>query len=317
MRWLQKLRNWKSFLRVAKPDGTTATLTRRHIYIIPTRYGWLYALMLLAMLTGAINYSLSLVFIVTFLLIGVGMMAMLHSWRNLAHLKLYARQAAPVFAGQPAIFECVIHDAHQRARYGIRAELQQNLPSFCDIAAHSDTLVRLQHPTQQRGWLQAPNITLASEFPLSLFHVWAYANLEMRCLIYPYPSLTAIPIPTSADTGSTGALTQQAGDDDFIGHRQYQFGDSPKRVDWKASSRDQGMYTKLFQGEAQQSLWLDWQFTSGAAEKRISMLARWVIDAHEAQHTYGLRLPHLEIPMDKGLAHYHACLSALALMEIT
>ena len=75
--------------------------------------------------------------------------------------------------------------------------------------------------------------------------------------------------------------------------------------------------TKQFQGEAKASLWLDWQLTPGhSVEQRISQLTRWVIDAHAANHHYGLRLPGLELPPANNDGHYHACLEALAVLDI-
>ncbi|HSH53768.1 MAG TPA: hypothetical protein VK967_01965, partial [Methylotenera sp.] len=63
-----KLAEPKTWFRVAKPTGAATQLSRRHIYILPTRFGWLYAMLLIALLTGSINYSLSLGFAMTFLL---------------------------------------------------------------------------------------------------------------------------------------------------------------------------------------------------------------------------------------------------------
>jgi uncharacterized protein (DUF58 family) len=138
----------------------------------------------------------------------------------------------------------------------------------------------------------------------------------MRCIVYPHPAMTGLPIPNSPDQGSTGAIDTSSGDDDFAGHRNYQFGDSPRRVDWKASSREQGLLTKQFQGEAASTVWFDWAQTQGAdAELRIRQLTRWIVDAHTDRKSYGLRLPKQEFPPNKGEAHYHLCLQALALLE--
>ncbi len=147
-------------------------------------------------------------------------------------------------------------------------------PVYSDITASSQAILKLKLPAKKRGWLVAPRISFFTEFPLSLFHVWAYANLDMRCLVYPHPAPAGLPVPSSPDQGSTGAIDASSGDDDFAGHRNYQFGDSPRRVDWKASSREQGLLTKQFQGEAASAIWFDWAQTPGVdAESRIRQLA--------------------------------------------
>jgi uncharacterized protein (DUF58 family) len=48
-------------------------------------------------------------------------------------------------------------------------------------------------------------------------------------------------------------------------------------------------------------------------EERLSHLARWVLDAHTAGLTYGLRLPGSTVDMAAGEAQRERCLEALAL----
>ena len=304
------------------PIGSSTKLSRRHIYILPTRFGWLYGVLLIALLIGSINYSLSLGFGMTFLLAGFGSISMLHTWRNLANLQISLRRAQPVFAGEVAIFEVTIQEVNNRARYALNAQFKEaNKPlndidtHMPDVAALSETIFKLPILSQKRGWLIAPRIVFSTEFPVSFFHVWAYAKLDGQCLIYPSPLKHSQAIASADDAGNSGNQCSVQGDDDFAGHRTYQFGDSPKRVDWKASSREQGLLTKQFQGEAVSSVWLDWQATTGEnIELRISQLTRWVIDAEANKQQYGLRLPHLKLNPANGDAHYQQCLTALALM---
>lgn len=329
MAFALKLPDWTKWLRVAHAENKPAVLSRRHIYILPSRYGWSFAFVLLLMLLGAINYTLSLGFVLVFLLAGIGNMAMLHTWRNLAHLQVVAGKIEPVFADEEAVFEIHVIDTKHRARYAIAAHFDpakshagktrnhQNRiePAYVDIAEDGQAIAKLKLTSKRRGWLVAPRIKLYTEFPLALFHAWAYVDLDFRCLIYPRPAMNTLPLPVAPDQDAKGSADAVSGDDDFFGHRTYQLGDSPKRVDWKASSREQGMFTKQFQGTAQSSLWLDWSFTPGSDdEQRIRQLARWVLDADAANLPYGLRLPNREIPPNIGKQHYHQCLQALALM---
>jgi uncharacterized protein (DUF58 family) len=48
-------------------------------------------------------------------------------------------------------------------------------------------------------------------------------------------------------------------------------------------------------------------------EERLSILCRWVLDAHAGGEAFGLRLPGGEILPGLGTAHRHRCLEALAL----
>ena len=307
---------WKRWFRVASSHDNIATLNPRQIYILPTRWGVLYAVMLILLLVGSINYSISLGYYVTFLLASLGNIAMLHTWRNLLHLQATILPAGPVFAGEALQMQLQIADTKNRARYAIAAQFEDNSTVTHDIAVNSSQTFLAPLQTQQRGWQTLPRIKLHTEFPLMLFHAWAYVDCPQQLLVYPKPSASSIAPPVS-NIGQTGGKNHVArGDEDFDGHKTYQIGDAPSRVDWKASSKGVGMLSKQYSGDGSAILLLDWAQTSCLAfEARISQLTRWVIDAHLAAQHFGLKLPHLTLPPDYSEAHYHEALKALALLD--
>jgi uncharacterized protein (DUF58 family) len=97
--------------------------------------------------------------------------------------------------------------------------------------------------------------------------------------------------------------------------RPYHRGDSPRHIAWKVAARDQGLHTKQFTGRAEIELWLDWAQLPPqmGVEERLSHLARWVLDAHAAGLTYGLRVLGATLEMAAGEAQRDRCLEALAL----
>ncbi len=310
-----KSRFLKSLFRVAKSDNNVATLNPRQIYILPTRWGMLYAIMLLLLLVGSINYSISLGYYVTFLLASLGNMTMLHTWRNLVHLQATALPAQPVFAGTVAQVPIQVSDTKNRARYAIAAQFEDNSIVTHDIASNANQSFLLPLQTQQRGWQTLPRIKLHTEFPLLLFHAWAYVESSQQILIYPKPSDNKLAPPIASADQNGGNSRTARGDEDFDGHKTYQMGDAASRVDWKASSRGIGMFTKQYSGNGAAILLLDWQATTGLDfEARISQMARWVVDAHAAQQLFGLSLPNLTLQPNSGQAHYHQALQALALL---
>jgi uncharacterized protein (DUF58 family) len=305
----------KSLFRVAKSDNNIATLNARQIYIIPTRWGVLFALMLILLLVSSINYSISLGYYVTFLLASLGHTAMLHTWRNLVHLQISVLPADPVFAGNTAYVQIQITDIKNRARSAIAAQFEANALVINDIASNARLQFAVPLLTQQRGWQMLPRIKLHTEFPLSFFHAWAYVDNAQQLLIYAKPSENNALPPISNDAQASGTSHMARGDEDFDGHKTYQIGDAPSRVDWKASSRGIGMFSKQYSGNGASTIWLDWEATKGLEfEARISQMTRWAIDAHVVQQHFGLKLPNLTLPPSNTQAHYHEVLSALALM---
>ena len=313
---------WEKWFRTAKIDNNIATLNPRQIYILPTRWGILYAVMLILLLVGSINYSISLGYYVTFLLASLGNMTMLHTWRNLVHLQISLNLPTtglltnPVFAGNIAQLALLITDTKNRARYSIVAQFEGNGLVSHDVLANNSQMFLAPLQTQQRGWQALPRIKLHTEFPLMLFHAWAYIDNPQQVMVYPKPSVNnmAPPISNTGQIGGNSHITR--GDENFDGHKTYQVGDAPSRVDWKASSKGIGMLSKLYSGDGSATLLLDWEMTAGLEfEARISQLTQWVIDAHMAQQSFGLRLPNLTLQPNHSEAHYHEALTALALLD--
>lgn len=306
---------FQQLFRTAKSVNNVATLSARQIYILPTRWSIFYALMLIALLIGAINYTLSLAYLVTFLLAALTNVAMLHTWRNLAYLEVSVLNAQPVFAGDLAKISIQIRELKNRPRYAIYANFLDNTTSVASIRANESKHLTLLLNTTQRGYITIPRIKLFTEFPLSLFHAWALVDNPFQLLVYPTPSANTLAMPSTLDIDVKGDKATKAGDEDFIGHKTYQVGDLPSKVDWKASSRGIGLFSKQYSNEAGSTLYLDWSHTTGDTETRISQLTRLVIAAHTAQFTYGLALNNnVRLAPDNSTAHYHACLKALAML---
>ena len=319
---LWKLSFWQQWFRIAHTNNQVATLNPRQIYILPTRWGLLFAVMVIALLVGSINYSLSLGYYVTFLLASLGNMAMLHTWRNLLHLQVRIVQAKPVFASETATVAIQVSDTHHRARYAVAGHFIDNSAIVQNIAANNASIFNLPLETTQRGLQSVPNITLYTEFPLSLLNAWSVIANPFQILVYAKPIFSDTPIPNAADSNAQTKPNLHLGDDDFLGHKAYQVGDAPSRVDWKASSRGFGMFTKQYSGAGSSQVWLDWAQTNGDDETRISILTGWIIQAHQTKTRFGLRLPHSTLPpnnnaennAESSAEHYHQALKLLALM---
>lgn len=300
----------KQLLRPA-PDATPVTLTQRRIYVLPTRPGLIFALMLWVMLLGAINYANSMGFVLTFLLGSLAVVSILHAWRNLARLTVSVGKREPVFVGQEARFEVCLSNAGNIPRYAI--SLSAGTGDCTDVPPRQVACLAFTLPAQQRGWLQAPSFKLVSTFPLGLFRAWAHLDLDMRCLVYPRPAPETLPLPVARAEAGHGC-SHGEGHEDFSGLRTYRIGDSLRHVAWKAVAREQGMLAKQFSGESQQDVWLDWDALAGLdTETRLSRLTRWVLDADAAGLRYGLRLPDRTLAPALGEEHRRQCLEALAL----
>ncbi len=301
-------------------DGTGPfRLSQRRIFILPTRAGVLYAVALLAMLTGAINYNLALGHALVFLLVGLGLAGMLHTFRNLYGLTITPGRCLPVFAGETAYFPLHLSNERKLPRLALDLCAGDAGPTVgCSLPPGGMREIQVPFATLRRGWLKLPRTRLSTTYPLGLFVAWSYLQPAMRCLVYPQPLPSLLPPPQP--TTSTGEQHGDGGQDDFSGFRDRQPADSPRHVAWKASARDAGqrpLLVKQFSGGARLELQLYWSLTPEHAslESRIGILAGWVLAAENDGASYGLRLPGQEIQAGHGEAHRHRCLEALALFQ--
>ncbi|MBN1268028.1 MAG: DUF58 domain-containing protein [Kiritimatiellae bacterium] len=287
-------------------------LLRPHIYILPTRHGWLFGLTLLAMLIGAVNYNSNLGYAFTFLLGSIATVSILHTYRNMAGLSFKAGRAPPTFAGGAAAFEILVTNAAASARYGLLLRADGYLCNPFDIRAQETVPIVLKRRADRRGVQRLDPFTVRTRFPLGLFYGWSWVELDVQCLVYPRPGPPRTPPPDSSyEPDSDGHRGRGTGD--FVGFRAYSPGDSPQHVYWKAVARGGEMLVKQFGGGDALEQWFDWeQLPDLDPEARLSQLCRWVLDAHGRRESYGLRLPGAAIPVADGEQHKHRCLEALA-----
>jgi uncharacterized protein (DUF58 family) len=293
-------------------------LNARRLYILPTRAGLVFALLLLGLLVGAINYGLSLAYLFTFWFAGLAVIGMLHTQRNLSGIQLSAQPTQPVFAGESARLRLQAENPSGLPRYRIGLTHPQAEGDAADLPATSHTELILRMPQARRGWHALGRFGIQSRYPLGLFRCWCVLELmddnatPFGVLVYPRPAAEALPLPSSTDGNrETGARRREG--DDFAGLRTYQAGDAPQRIAWKAAARSPDLLTKQFGGQGGANLHLDWQQTPERdTEARLSRLTRWALDAHAAGLPFALSLPGRRIDLGSGEAHLRQCLEALA-----
>lgn len=309
-----QLMNW--VFRLGEARSHVVVLGQRRVFILPTREGVVFGFLLLLMLAGSVNYNLSLGYVLTFLLGAMGINAMFHTFRNLAHLKVSAGRAPPVFAGGQATFTLGIENPTDVARYSIGLTWDGTATTYIDVAPRLSVLAAIGVPAPRRGLLRPGPFRLYTQFPLGLYHAWSYLKLEVECVVYPQPAPPGLPLPLIAAPAASGERYGK-GDDDFTGLRLYTPGDSPRQIAWKAAAREEILLTKQFGGRNSAACWVSWDALPPRldAEAKLSQLTRWVIDAHTRCLSFGLRIPGTVFAPDIGDAHRDRCLKALALFE--
>ncbi|WP_415879591.1 DUF58 domain-containing protein [Methylomonas sp. TEB] len=293
------------------PTAGPIVLTQRRVFILPTRRGLAFVLLILLLVLIGFVYNNNLAYLLGFLLASIFFVTILHSFKALAGLTIQPARQHAVFAGQAGPFNFQISNPGSQRRFALDLALQSELS--ISLAAEQTQTVTLYQPTQQRGWQLPGTLTLSSTYPLGLFRAWAPLRFDSPLLVYPKPTSKLLPFPDS-DGGQDKPGQNRRSGDEFDGVRVYQRGDAIRQIHWKAFAKGQGVHSKYYRGASANELWLDYQQAPGHhTEERLSQLCRWLVDAEQAGLRYGLVLPGLRLPPDNGAAHYRHCLQALAL----
>jgi uncharacterized protein (DUF58 family) len=290
-------------------------LQRRRVYILPSGLGVGYAFLVFAMLLGSMNYANSMGFALTFLLTGLGLVAMHHCHRNLEGTEVRFVGAQPVFAGDLAVFRIALLNSDGGQRYELVLTRDDYHSDTTDLAPGETARLELAVPTTQRGLVSLPRFAVTSRYPGNLFRCWSWLHMPSECLVYPQPARAGRPLPVSREDHGDGHRSER-GDSNFSGLRGFVPGDSTRRVAWKASARSEELLVKQFSGTQESIRWIDWDHASDPdTEARVSQLTRWCLDLSGAGQSFGLRLPNAVVNIGSGASHLHECLKALALYD--
>ncbi len=295
------------------PPAREITLNQRRIFIFPSRIGLFFSVCLLVMLIAAINFESNLSYGLTFLLMTLFIVSILHTYANLSGLTIRALRATPAFPGQLSDFHLMVERSKKRDHFALYFFWPNGSEILVNLVEEDSNRFQLHVPVDKRGWFNPGRLLVESTYPLGLLRCWTWIDLDISALVYPGP-LAFPDLPGVATDTPDGAAVPVTGNDDFYGFRGYRIGDSLRQVHWKGLAKGQGVQTKQYTAYADRSVWLDWeQFPGAGVEQRLSHLCYWALAFEERSEEYGLRLPGLVIQPASGEKHRDRVLKELAL----
>ena len=291
-------------------DTLPLRISRRRIYILPTRFGLMLAVILTAMLIAGLNYNSNLGLAFAFLMASLALVTMHHCNRNLLGILIDVSPEVDAFAGREAGMEFVLRNESNVDRPDVEIRVL-SAAGLGHSIAHNDDLVNVLVPAPQRGVLKVDQFELRTRYPFGWFYAWTYVHSAVTIFVAPAPTGSRT-LPSTSE-GGTSTPSEARGDEDFSGLRAYQPGVPLKHMAWKTLARGGEPAVRTYTSLAAQPEWLEWTALEGmGTEARLSQLCLWVLESDAAQRPYGLRIPGTEIAPSGGVAHRFACLRALA-----
>lgn len=289
---------------------------RPRTFIVPTGFGLVFGVVCLVLLFLALGYQNNVVYAFTFFLISIGHTAMILTNQNMERVRIGEVAGVSLFANEPSELSIEVRNIKSKPSLNIKIFVGEKGYVEPDPPTHEFRLDphQLLNPIvkwtpAKRGWQTAPKIVAQSTYPFGLLRSWRELKPMRDLLVYP-ARRGPLPLPAlPALLGSNDLL--------FKGFKAFADGDSPNRVDWRASSRHQSLLVRTYESEeGTGEVELDWHQTSSLNdfEARVSQLALWVDQLERAGVPYALKLGTRKFEAAIGARHFSKCLSALALL---
>ncbi len=303
------------FLRRQGVDRFPIELRRRRLYILPTRAGLGFAVIILGMLIAALNYANSIALLLTCVLGGFAVAAMHQCHRNLADLRVASVLTRPAFAGQRGAVTLTVANDTPLARYCIEIDTSGAAAATADLPAQCTRHVELHVAAPRRGIVRIDRLRISTTHPFGLFRAWSWVHAPITLVVFPRPRGSR-PVPPHSGGRDGQAREPGAQRDEWLGLRAFREGDSPRQVAWKAYARGAPLLSKEYAASGSQRVF-DFEGLEGLeTETRLEQLARWVVDAEARGERYGLVLGGTRLAPEHGPEHRRRALTALALHGI-
>jgi uncharacterized protein (DUF58 family) len=287
-------------------------LTQKKLYVLPTGFGFLFAILLFASIAGALNYNNNMALAFGFFFAGLAFLSVHVTHRNLNHVALEALRPEPAYAGTELSVNLRFITNSKLPRTCLQVQFENAAITDFELNGVHEVSARL--PAVRRGFLSLPPLRIFTTWPFGFFEVWSHLWPDMQALVYPALEEDPPPLPEAARLAD--GRVPYDGDEEFKTLRTYRDGDAMRAIAWRASSRlaDEELLVIDRQSLAAAELAFDYQALAGMAhEARLSRLASWCVLADTYGARFQLRLPDQELPAGSGANHLHTCLRALAL----
>jgi len=289
-----------------------------------TRFGMFYILFTIAVGAAAINTGNNLLYLILGIQLSLIIVSGFLSDSGLWGLRSQWQPTEDLFAGQPSHWRVTIHKGwFPAALVKIEGEWNSGVMQqvWAPWIAHRQSIsADILLTPRTRGWFSLKKVRYSTAFPFGLFEKIHTETRDDATLVFPslYPVNLRRLLPQEGNDANTQAA-QRAGEGSVPWRlRDYQEGDSLRRMDWKAAAKRQRWIVKETEEDASVApvLFIDaWPQEDG--EHFISFIASMVWAAMKAGRAVEFFTPDHHFPGGTTLTHYRQVWRYLALVDLT
>ncbi|BCZ97507.1 TPA: hypothetical protein RJX18_001049 [Legionella pneumophila] len=302
---------WEEWIAKRISKTNPQILDSQNIYIMPSGFGWAYSVVVLSLFSGAINYQVSTVFLMSFILAIVGFISAWEAHANLKGLSIKLVSVEDTYEGTPAQVSLLIQ-SNNRIHFGLDFHLNNQSVTRLEKIPPQGLRFILPLATTRRGCYTLPKITISSFFPFGLFQVWGYANFDSNYYVYPQPVNPGFwPTPFYHQNKKK---TDSQGDNEYYDLKQVENPwIQPNLIAWKIAAKGQGWYLKTMD-RAEEMYWLFRlnDLPIETLEEKLKHMSYWLVTAESQGQFYKLELGNDPDQFSHGEEHLRYCLRQLA-----
>jgi uncharacterized protein (DUF58 family) len=201
--------------------GTTIRVYNRTLRI--TREGWFFTVFTFAVGVAAINTGNNLMYLVLAMMLSVIVISGILSENVLKSIRLERRLPPEAWAATPFNITYIITNPKRFM--------------LLKVGAGENVLVEGRFIASRRGLLQLTEARLTTRFPFGLFEKTKLIYLKDNLVIYPALIDSDDLLKGSTEQGMEESGLVRGDGAGLFGLRDYQDGDNPRRIYWKASAK--------------------------------------------------------------------------------
>ena len=300
-------------------------LKNNKIYIIPTRFGILYFIVIIVMILTGATYSNNLIYLLGFFLFSVFVSGMVQTHNNIKGLQIKILNVEDCFEGEDTQVMVQILNPTKKTKQTIRIiasdkSIRHEIPGKAEvIEPHKSVTLQFPIQTQERGDFQLKKVNIYTNYPVGLFRSWMYQKVSFTYFVYPRPlnfSQSRFQLKGEKENLRAGSESYHSLESDFKEHRNYQYGESYRRIDWKAYARKRLLLVKNFDGSSGNLKSFDYNELSHLnTEQKLQQLSFWIFESKREKESFQLILPQFKLSSGNTESHAKSGLRALAIFS--
>ncbi len=283
------------------------------IYILPTLDGCKVIFLNMVLLVMGLSYANNYILLLNFILFCLFLGSMFYTHFNLTGLKIISAQIPQIHSGE--LKELTLHfsSSNLQGHYFLTPKIKSSLIAISDpkikysLNVTNNFSLKFYVQGKKRGNETLNKIYLETLFPFNFFRCFTFFTLDQQLFVYPEIKTGLIKNQNLAPD-----LVNEEGDEFYL--KEYQNGDSLKRVDWKKLAQTNKWYTRQFDKKKPQPVMLI--CGKNESEDSLSSLCYSIHELHNLNIPYGLQTSrNHHIPPGLSSQHLQTCLRELAIYE--